>query len=246
MKDNWLTSSPIAHRGITNQKEGILENSIESVKLCLKYNIPIEIDVRMTKENEIILLHDNYVIFNSNTKKHYKNITNNDINNKCILNSNCKIATLKQTLETIEGKIPILIEPKIEKNKKKMKAFIEELEQILNTYNGPYAIHSFHFNIHKLFKNNKIKKGIIIPMLNTLPTFLKNLLNKAILNKKEHDFISFKVEDLSKTTIKYLKSHNKPLLLWTIDINKYYSHIKELDANLIIKIEESDIKDCFN
>ena len=241
-KEEWFLHTPIAHRGITNIKKGITENSIEAAKLCIKYNIPMEIDVRMTKEKELILLHNNEVLFDTGIKKHYYDITKNDIKNYKIKNSKCKIATLDELLKVIDGKIPLLIEPKIITNNKKMELFINKLEKTLNSYNGKYIIHSFHFNIYKLYKNKSIKKGIILPLLEQFPKCIQNFTNKLIITNKKFDFISFNIEKLNKKPIKYLTKIKKPILLWTVDINKYYRFVKNIDCNLIIKLDELDLE----
>ena len=58
MKDiSFLYNSIIAHRGIYDNKK-IFENSIQSFKKALRYNIPIELDIHLLKDNTIIVFHD--------------------------------------------------------------------------------------------------------------------------------------------------------------------------------------------
>ena len=47
----------IAHRGLFNNKD-IPENSLSSFKKALDKNIPIELDVRLTKDNVLVVFHD--------------------------------------------------------------------------------------------------------------------------------------------------------------------------------------------
>ena len=48
----------VAHRGIYNNIN-IPENSILAFKKALKYNYSIELDIQMTKDNVIVVFHDN-------------------------------------------------------------------------------------------------------------------------------------------------------------------------------------------
>ena len=47
----------IAHRGIHNNTN-TPENSIKAFKLALEKNIAIELDVRISKDNKLIVFHD--------------------------------------------------------------------------------------------------------------------------------------------------------------------------------------------
>ena len=48
-----LTNIIIAHRGIHNNKD-IPEKSISAFKKAIKKNLPIEFDVRITKDNKLV------------------------------------------------------------------------------------------------------------------------------------------------------------------------------------------------
>ena len=47
----------IAHRGIFNNID-IPENSMKAFEKALKLNYPIELDVQLTKDNVLVVLHD--------------------------------------------------------------------------------------------------------------------------------------------------------------------------------------------
>ena len=47
----------IAHRGIFNNID-IPENSMKAFEKALKLNYPIELDVQLTKDNELVVFHD--------------------------------------------------------------------------------------------------------------------------------------------------------------------------------------------
>ena len=53
---DWLKENIIAHRGIHDNK--VLENSLLSFKLAIDKNYIIELDVRLTKDNKVIVYHD--------------------------------------------------------------------------------------------------------------------------------------------------------------------------------------------
>ena len=57
IKNSWLVKSPIAHRGLFDNRT-IAENSLTAFSECVKNGTPIELDVRITKDKQIIVFHD--------------------------------------------------------------------------------------------------------------------------------------------------------------------------------------------
>ncbi|NRA88690.1 MAG: hypothetical protein HRU28_15175 [Rhizobiales bacterium] len=57
-KLSFITRLPIAHRGLHNADENIVENSKGSVLAAIKHGYAIEIDVQLTKDNQAIVFHD--------------------------------------------------------------------------------------------------------------------------------------------------------------------------------------------
>lgn len=236
MNKLWLYSTPIAHRGITSKERKIVGNTLESCRIALNYKMPIEIDVRLTNEKEVILLHDKYVVFESGGKKYFKNITKEDIETKNIKDSNCKLATLRDILNLINGKVPILIELKMENDFYNIKNLVDYTKQMLMTYQGEYAIQSFYHDIYNIykFKDKDIPVGVLLPLFNTLPNFINNIFSKYIIKFKKHDFISYNINKLDCTMKHALKKINKPILFWTLREDEKISIIDEFSANLIV------------
>lgn len=59
MKDlEFLSHCLIAHRGYYNNKKGIPENSVLVFKKAIDNNYLIELDVRLTKDQKLVVFHD--------------------------------------------------------------------------------------------------------------------------------------------------------------------------------------------
>ena len=54
--DSWLINRPIAHRGLHNDIYG--ENSISAYRNAIDNGYPIEMDVQLTKDGEVVCFHD--------------------------------------------------------------------------------------------------------------------------------------------------------------------------------------------
>ena len=52
-----LKNKIIAHRGVFDN-EKVVENTLESFKKAIHYHYPIELDVQLTKDNYLVVFHD--------------------------------------------------------------------------------------------------------------------------------------------------------------------------------------------
>lgn len=138
----------IAHRG---NDEVHKENSLEAIISSLndKYTDGVEFDIRLTKDNKLIINHDPF--YNGNYIRH----TNAVKLQKLGLN------TLEEILNNVHNNKIIMIEIKVDD--KDIKIMSKKLIGIIKRYNLNYYICSFNYKFIKHFKSKyKIKSGLII------------------------------------------------------------------------------------
>ena len=218
----------MAHRGIYNNIN-IPENSILAFKKALKYNYSIELDIQMTKDNVIVVFHDDNLKRMTRLNNNISSMTYNEIKSLYLLNTKEKIPTLEEVLKLIGNKVLINIEIKYNKNYKLM---IDNLYTLLNKYKGNYLIQSFNIKILLYLKKNypNIKRGILIS--NNKNKFIKYLHDIININLSKPSFISISKRLLNKK--KYIKLINKnKTFIWTIKtkdelniyLDRYYGYI---------------------
>ena len=110
-QNSWLVSMPIAHRGLHNN-DTIPENSLKAFQKCIDKNIPIELDVRVTKDKQIVVFHDDKLSRMTEIDGYVNNIDYADLLSARLLKTNEKIPLFSEVLELVNGKVPILIEVK--------------------------------------------------------------------------------------------------------------------------------------
>lgn len=169
----------IIHRGLTSNKNK--ENSYLSIKKAIldKNSSGVEFDVRLTKDNEIVLSHDSIIGINYIENMNYIDIINHKL-----------LTTLDRILSIDTDKI-LLIDIKVNNN---YKLFGNILLKKINNSNRNIYLMSFNKKIIKYINNKtKYKKGIIsfyyrnnkypITILNyktICQKKLKNIKNKII------------------------------------------------------------------
>lgn len=228
MKDlEFLKDNVIAHRGIHDNKN-VVENSIPSFKECIKENIPIELDVHLLKDNEIVVIHDDNLKRLTGLQKRLKDLTYNDIKDLKLLKTNDKIPTLKEVLELVDGKVPLIIELKYDNLPFTLE---KELVKQLDKYKGKFAVKSFHPLIIYWFKKNRPEyiRGLLVPSNGV--EFKRKILHSMILSfLAKPDFIS---ADIRRNNNKLIKK-DIPVLGWTIKSQEDYDNNKYKYTNLII------------
>ena len=171
----------IAHRGLHNKELNILENTLEAFKNAMNYNYAIELDVQLTKDEQVVVFHD-YNLKRMTGKNIYMNdITLNELKKITLKGSFSTIPTLKEVLNLVNGKVPLLIEIK---NEGKVSKLEDKLIDVLNGYNGKVMLESFNpFVVKYLKKNTNYLCGILIcRMYNSIKgKIIGSILNLLLL-----------------------------------------------------------------
>lgn len=218
-------SNIIAHRGIFDN-EKVPENSIPAFKKAMDLNIPIELDIQLTKDNVLVVFHDDNLYRMTGKDIDIQKANYNDIKDIKLLNTNEVIPTFIDVMKMINNKVLVNIEIK---SNKRIKDVCTTAMNILCGYHN-YVIQSFNPLIIRYIKNNyfSIETGLLIK--NSYPSFIadKFFKSKFIINYSKTDFLS-----ISKKLLKTKKftelSKKYPTLIWTIKDDKEIDD----DSNLI-------------
>lgn len=217
-KCDFLNKSIIAHRGIYNNIT-IYENTIESIMYAVHNNLTIEIDIRLTKDNELIVFHDEDMTRLIKLKDKISTINYEDLN----YISHYHIPTLKEVLDIVDNKVPIIIDIK-EDNK----VLRNKLSNLLKKYNN-ILLQSYNYELIKYYKKQKYIVGLLI----------NDKKNRNYLDKKINvDFLSIKYDSIDKYTLYELKK-DYYLIGWTLNNKEEVKEYIKIFNNLIIdNIEE--------
>src|SRR3712207_2743621 len=160
---SWLVAKPIAHRGLHNKSEGVIENTISAAEAAIARGFPIELDVQLTADREAIVFHDFDLDrltgeAGSVVERKLSDLTRIDIAGA---GGGDKIPSLKQFLDAIAGRVPLVVEIKSRFNGDM--TLTQRVVETLNDYGGPFVIKSFDPEIVTYLRVNapNITRGII-------------------------------------------------------------------------------------
>ena len=94
----------IAHRGVFNNKD-IPENSLKSFREAVKLNYDVEFDIHLTKDNILVVFHDDNLKRMTGSDKNIQDCTYDEIKDLKLLNTNEHIPTLDEVLKVIDNKV---------------------------------------------------------------------------------------------------------------------------------------------
>jgi glycerophosphoryl diester phosphodiesterase len=135
--DGWL----YAHRGLHNNKTEAPENSLRAFELAVEHGYGIELDVQLTKDKVPVVLHDYNLKRACKADFKVSEHTFEELKEFRLFKSQERIPTLKEVLDTVDGKVPFIIELKIPW---KAGSLCEAVSKVLKDYKGIYCIESFN------------------------------------------------------------------------------------------------------
>lgn len=233
----WITETPIAHRGLHNGTDTI-ENTMEAFIAAGAHGYAVELDIRQSGDGEIVVFHDSDLARLTNCPQKVDELKWDQIKTLSILNTRSKISRLEDVMESIGGSIPLLIEIKDHPEIGKLEA---SLKKLLDKYKGPYAVQSFNPRILSWFKQNApyIARGQLSGSLDeaNLSGLTRFLLRNLLLNfmSRPH-FISYEAESFPKLSVLLIAKLQKlPILLWTIKSEEQAKTIENICANFIFE-----------
>lgn len=234
MKDlEFLSRSLIAHRGYYNNKKGIPENSVLAFKKAIDNNYLIELDVRLTKDQKLVVFHDDNLKRVCGVNKRVKDLTYRELLRYNLFDTTLKVPLFSDVIKLVNGRVPILIETKYHNRYGVLeKILINEL----SNYKGLYAIQSFYpMSLLWLKRNTKdIPIGLLSSNFKNDLNRLKSIIEKTLILDLffKTDFISYDVKGLPNNYLSY-KRNKKKIVIWTIKNKKDYDLARQYTDSLI-------------
>lgn len=236
-KHYWLLNTPIAHRGLHNHDNNIPENSIPAFEEALNANYPIELDVRILKDNTVVVFHDSNTERLTNKNIHVEEADFNELNRLNLLGTNIKIPSLPKVLEFLDSKAPVLIELKNENNGFRLE---NEVLKIISWYKGEIAVQSFNPYSMLWFKNNApaFPRGQISSDFTEvkLKRHVKFILRNMLYNFRiKPDFVTYDIRALPNRRVTGLRKTGIPVIAWTIRNNSDLEKAHKYSDNFIFE-----------
>ncbi len=230
IEDNsWIIKRPIAHRGLHD--EFLPENSKAAYENAIKNGYPIEMDIQLTKDGELVCFHDDNMKRMTGVDAFVYDKTLSEIREMRLAGTDEGIMTFGEFLKLVGGKVPLMIEIK---TTARYKEVAEKTVRALDGYTGEFAVQSFDPRIIKVVRQSApeiIRGQLICRKRHKGVAYYKDfLLRHGLLNfLSKPDFINMNVECLPVP--KRIK-RGRRVISWTIrtesDKEKAYKYAENV------------------
>ena len=130
-----------AHRGLFDNETDAPENSLNAMRKAVEAGYGIEFDIQLSKDDVPVIFHDASLKRMCGVDGKVWDYTLEELQKMKLASSNETIPTLEQVLKVVDGKVPLIIEYKMDRVDTKV---CELGNAILEKYNGVYCMESFH------------------------------------------------------------------------------------------------------
>ena len=221
---SWLTAQPIAHRGLHDKAQGIVENTGAAALRAVEHGFAIECDVQLSRDGEAMVFHDFALDRLMKTTGELFGRDARELKTLRYAHGTDRIITLDMLLGLSGGRVPLICEIKslFDGNMR----LAQRTLAVVAAQDGPVALKSFDpaIIVHLRAQKASVPLGIIAEAQYTHATWdglsadlkhtLANLLHYA---ETRPDFLSYHVNDMPHA-VPYLcrTGMGLPVMTWTV------------------------------
>lgn len=217
-----------AHRGLFDNDTDAPENSLNAIRKAVEVGYGIEFDIQLSKDDIPVIFHDASLKRMCGVDGKVWDYTLEELQKMKLANSNQTIPTLEQVLEVVDGKVPLIIEYKMDRVDTKV---CELGNAILEKYKGPYCIESFHPFAVKWYRDHRpdVIRGQLSQDFSktdyqgiqywAMTHLLLNFLTRP-------DFIAYNHKDADKFSRRLCGELGALSVAWTIKSREQYEEAK--------------------
>jgi len=180
----------------------------------------VEVDVRLTKDKKLVIMHDPDVSRTTNGKGFVKDLTLDELK-KLDFDLGEKIPTLEEVIKLVKNKTGLVVEIKEPGTENRIMKKIEE-----NNLENCILTSFFHKSVQNVRKFSDVDAGIIFV---GEPVNIGRLADEANANVI---FPSYRY--MSEELVKNAKKHNLTVYPWVIDDPEVFKKFKNMGVDGII------------
>ena len=240
-----------AHRGYYRKDQSVPENSLPAFAGAVKNGFGIELDVHLTKDGRLAVLHDESLKRMCGADRNVSNLTAGEITRYRLANTGYRVPLFSEVLKTVGGKVPMVIEVKTCHNNSA--ALCSRLCEELKGYGGVFCVESF--DPRALFWFRKNRPRIVRGQLAMKPAgYAGSLIKPAAFLAgnlwfnwfARPDFIAYKVEDRDNLSFRLCKRlYGIQEFSWTVRNPVQAAEVMESGGRIIFEFFDPRVPAMF-
>ncbi|MER5214136.1 glycerophosphodiester phosphodiesterase family protein [Streptomyces sp. NPDC002838] len=214
---DWLTTRPIAHRGLHGGPEGAEENSPAAFLQAVRHGVPFELDVQLTADRELLVVHDAFLrTTRDGTPVPVAGATLSEI--RALARPGDAPVTLATALDLVRGAVPVVVDVR-RWRAGTARGLEEAVAAAVTGYRGEIALQSFDprsvYRLRRLLPHRPV--GQISGALASAPLLLAVAGRTMATNMLTRpDFVSFELAALPSRALRFWRRRGLPVIGWTV------------------------------
>lgn len=222
----------ITHRGHHDIEKGIPENSLPSFQRAVEEGYGIEIDVQLSSDGVAMVFHDADLERMCGVEGKIWEYSCEELQKMKLQGTEHTIPTLQQTLDLIDGAVPVVVEYKMDRVDT---AVCERGNEILQQYQGDYCIQCFDPRALLWYKKNapEVARGLIAREYWNDEKLKGSALHYVLSFMVENvairpDFIAYKFDESSNISFQLCRLMGAETVGWTIKSEEDFAVAKDV------------------
>ena len=229
----WLLERPIAHRGLHDGNVKIPENSLSAFNRALLAGYPIELDLHLLADGEVLVFHDRNLSRLCGLDRQVTTMTKDSIRSCRLLQTSERPPLIEEVFDLVRGAVPLLIELK----STSAPGLLEpRLYEKLRRYGGQYAVQSFNpFHMHWFARHAPaVARGQLAG--NRITDRISRLQWPALSNNwNDPHFVGYRAAGLPSRRVAAQRRKGLPVLAWTVRSQEECAQLKRYCDNIVFE-----------
>jgi glycerophosphoryl diester phosphodiesterase len=227
----WIADRPVAHRGLHDLGEGIVENTASAFQAAIEHGYAMECDVQISSSGEAMVFHDATVDRLLDGSGPVSGFTTAALGAMAMRAGKDRIITLGELCDLVAGRMPLLVEVKASWSSDRR--LERRVAETLSGYKGEVAVMSFDPGSTASFIRLApgVPRGVVQeseyadPEWQDLSFWRKYALGRLLhLPRSRPHFLAWYVKDLENRIPQLARKLGLPMLTWTVRTPEEQAH----------------------
>lgn len=238
-------SKPIAHRGLHNIHDHIVEQSFLSFDRAIRVGLPIEFDVEASFDGVPFVFHDDrFERLTNGTGLLRRSIASDIRKLRFLSNPDEGIRDLEEVLAQVNGQVPIFVDFK--SRDIGVTPGVRKAVEILRSYSGELYLQTFNPFILEWVSENKFCPLGLLTSDTDLLQGRSHIIYCLLSGKLDIDYVCHNVQYMNCWTFQWVLSLKLPKLAWTIRDESDWTLARSFADGMFFEFLAPDINDWKN
>ena len=219
----WLTTRPIAHRGLHDAARGIIENTTSAFDAAIAGNYGVETDVQLSRDGEAMVHHDDVLGRLTDGSGPLAALTAAELARVPYRATADRMMTLGELCDRIAGRVALVVE--IKSRFERDDRLAARTAKVLTAYKGPAAAMSFDPHLVACLRHMApaLARGVVSQHRfvdeewQSLSAWQRaSMAHLLHAPRTRPDFVAYQVDDLPAPATRLARWFGAPVLTWTV------------------------------